>query len=87
MLSATGFGSGGVAGLRGACFVSDIFGDGSLFEGPRMLAKDIGLLDLSGLCGIDSAFLLATVVQKLTSFDCGRESEEDKSLGLPFARL
>lgn len=45
VLSTTGL-VGGVAG-RGS-LASAIFGEGSLFEGPRILAKDMGLLARSG---------------------------------------
>jgi len=44
-VSTTAFG-GGVDG-RGS-FAGEILGEGSLFEGPKMLAKDMGLLVLSG---------------------------------------
>jgi hypothetical protein len=48
LVSVTGFG-GGVDG-RGN-LDSEGFGEGSWFEGPKILAKDMGLLVRSGFCG------------------------------------
>lgn len=51
LLSTTGFG-GGVTGRW--ILASETFGEGSLVEGPRILAKDMGLFARSGFCGTAS---------------------------------
>jgi hypothetical protein len=66
-----------VADLGSALGSRDLGGEGSLLEGPNMLAKDIGSLARSFVCTKSAKSWTRGML--LTSLDCGLESELARS--------